>query len=44
MTRKTKNRRRKVFRKELSASWSKGAHRALKQDLVNKREFKQETL
>jgi hypothetical protein len=40
MTRKSKNRRRKIFRKELPATWSRGGHKALKQDLVNKREFK----
>ena len=42
MVRKSKNRRRKIFRKELPVTWSKGGHKSLKQDIVNKREFEKD--
>jgi hypothetical protein len=39
-TKKSKNRRRKIFRKELPVTWSKCGHKRLKQELIDKRELK----
>jgi hypothetical protein len=40
-SKKSKNRRRKIFRKELPVTWSKGGHKGLKREIINKRELKQ---